>query len=356
MRFINILVGIVLPAAALTGWLWFGFQKTNQANLEEGLDQVTFDQYVIAWVSDLGKPDNSHLPGGGVTDLAEMLPVAPEGWTRRAVGKPDSRALGVKGLDERRQALLHDAAIADIGEGIEQGNAAWDTPDGTLVAELVRYPDTLFATPAGEELRAKNRAPFGSVGNHPFLNIAGLDIREAQLAPHIPARVLRAVLEDQIVLRVTAPKSMSDEVLRDFFSTLNVAAMNGRLAAPIAGMGEVKVDKKRLAVLVDQMTDAERALLEEAGAGFSNERARIEAGREALWAGLSSEDLAAGAAAAAATGGAVATEPVAVRRGVGKNDPGRSSFKTGGKGNRMQDDCKKVDGRKTCGVAAPQEE
>lgn len=354
MRFINILVGIILPAAALTAWLWFGFQKTNQANLEEGLDQVTFDQYVLAWASHLGSGDKSHLPGGGVTTLADMFPEAPEGWTRRTVSRADGKALAVKGLDPRRQALLKDAAIKDSGEGIEQARAAWETPDGVLVAELVRYPDTLFATPVGASVLDQNRAAFGLTGNQPLLNIAGLEIREAQLAPQIPARVLRAGIDGQVVLRVSAPKRMSDETLLSFFATLNVAAMNARLAAPITGMGEVKDGKKRLAVLVAGMSDAQRALLEEAGAGFSTDYARIAAAREALWAGLSEADLAAAEADLGA--GAAPEEAVALRRGVGKNDPGRSSFRTGGKGSGLQDDCKKVGGRKTCGVAAPQAE
>lgn len=359
MRFINILVGIVLPAAALAAWLWFGYQKTNQTALEEGLEQVTFDQYVIAWISDFGSADKSHLPGGGVSDLDDMFPATPEGWTRRAVSRADGKSLTIKGLDARRQALLLDAAIAeeslqDGGDAIEQERAAWDTPDGTLVAELVRYPDTLFATPAGEVLRERNRAAFGTVASQPLMNIAGLEIREAPLMPQIPARVLRAGLDGQVVLRVSAPKRMSDETLLGFFATLNVAAMNGRLADPVAGMGEVRDGKTRLAALVDRMTNAQRRLMEEAGAGFSNEYARITARREAHWAGLSEAELAAGAAALGAAAVSGSGEEVSVRRGLGKKDPRGSSFKTNGKDARLQDDCKKVGGRKTCGVAAPQ--
>ncbi|SEC09586.1 hypothetical protein [Rhodobacter sp. 24-YEA-8] len=356
MRFSNILIGIVLPVAALTAWLWVGFQKTNQANLDEGRDQVTFDQYVLAWASGPGSADLSHLPGGGVTALADMFPEAPEGWTRRTVSRADGKALAVRGLDARRQALLKDAAIEDSGAGVEQASAAWDTPDGVLVAELVRYPDTLFATPVGVSLLDQNRAPFGQIGNQPLMNIAGLEIREALLAPQIPARVLRAGIDGQIVLRVSAPKRISDETLLSFFATLNVAAMNARLAAPIAGMGEVKDGKKRLAVLVAGMSDAQRAVLEEAGAGFSTDYARLTAAREALRAGLSEAGPVVAEGEPGAAIAAAPKETVAIRRGVAKNDPGRSSFRTGGKDSGLQDDCKKVGGRKTCGVAAPQAE
>lgn len=115
MRSGNLRVGIMLPAVAMTAWLWVSFQKTNQASLEEGRDQVTFDQYVLTWAAHAGSAVMSHLPGRGVTALDDMFPEAPKAWTRRNVSGSDGKALSVNGLDTRRQALMKDAATRSGG-------------------------------------------------------------------------------------------------------------------------------------------------------------------------------------------------------------------------------------------------
>ncbi len=364
MRFINILVGVVLPLAGLFAWLWFGYVKTNEQHAEDGTAQVTFDQYVIAWMGDLAKGDAGE---GGVTrDLSAMFPTAPEGWTQRKVKDSDIGALTVNGLNPRHQALALEAALPDPGpeEGapgaLTQARTAWDGPKGALIAELVRAPDLLFKYPAGAEILAQNAAVMAAIPQQPLLYIGGLQINEAVVPPQVPARILLAELEQQVVLRVSAPKTMTDAELRDFFATLNVASMNHALHDPLTGMGAVKLDKAKLVALTASLTAAEESAIATATAGFDLERARIRAAREAAWAKLSPEDLTKGVAELSGEAVPVteASGEVMVRRGVGNDDPGRSTLKTSGGNGKPggPGECKEVGGRKICGVAAPQAE
>ncbi|NPD15170.1 hypothetical protein HOY34_08140 [Xinfangfangia sp. D13-10-4-6] len=350
MRVINFLVGVVLPAAAFIAWLWFAHTKANETNTALGLPEDSFGKYALGWLGSFTKSE---------TGFETLLPATPDGWTTRTLSNADVAALTEEsGLDLLLPKLLPEPLEVDgkVPPGqLSELRSGWGGPKGVVILGLSRLDDTFFTTPDGLETLALRQEALARIAQKPLLNIAGLAINEVTVSPEVPARLLLADLGQQITLRLVAPKTMSDQELRDFLSTLNVAGLNALLVSPISGMGEVAVAGQKVALLTDPAAtdaaagagEAEAALaLAEAQEGFAREEARIAELRAAIV--KNARDEAAAAAAKNGEGAEDQAPGVGIRRGIG-DDSGRSTLKTNGS-TGFNSGCEEVGGRKVCGV------
>lgn len=343
MRIILFLASLIVPACGFLFYMFFDYTMANR--MAPPGEKIGFGSYVAGWA---GLIEIGGLPGGGSGggDLAAMLPRAPDGWTRRDPAEGDAAGAAGVGFSDDEARLARDAFTVDGGAKLTQARQIYETPKGLVAVELVRFPDFIFTSFAATQIRLQLEMAAMDIPGDDYMTVRGMPLREARLPGDSPSRVFFGDLQAQIHLRITAPAATGDEEMRALLSTLDVAAMNASLVRPVRGMGEVPV-----LVMVPEIDEGIRARRAE-------ERALLEAERAAEWEAMRAErDAKAEAEAEAWLAGEQTEEKngVTIRRGIQKNDPGRSTFATGGKAGIGTGDCQQSGSGKSCGVAPGEE-
>lgn len=204
------------------------------------------------------------------TDLAEMLPIPPEGWTVRKAEPEDIEgflAKNRKDNDRATRELIESLAKVAASSGVESVAVTFEKGSLRVVMKAVRHPDSIFTDTANLTARTElqtTRAPFL---RRDFLRVRGLDIFEENLPAKMRGRMFFADVGAQIQLLVVAPKRMSDKELLPFFETLKVNAMNAAVVDKEPGLGDVPV-----IVVVSALDETDRAAYEADRAARTAER------------------------------------------------------------------------------------
>ena len=175
------------------------------------------------------------------TDLAQMLPRAPDGWTLRPAERDDIQSFlpKEKGKLEGKAAALIESLVKPKGpKGSNAVALVYEKGDRKIIVKAIRYPDSTFGDPAAHAALLKDDSPFRQSN---FLRVRGLDVMEDTLPDGMRGRLFSGDVGGQIRIWILAPKRTSDEDLLPFFETLDVRAMNAAVIDREDGLGEIPV-------------------------------------------------------------------------------------------------------------------
>ncbi|MCB6179872.1 hypothetical protein LHP98_17255 [Rhodobacter sp. Har01] len=345
MRALSFVVSLVFSLLGLGAYLAVDYTIISRAARERGEEPISFYTYASGLVQIAGL-----LSGGDgkanavdtVEALASMLPKPPEGWIMRPAEANDAEPFLPPGAKGEKAKLLRAVVEPRPGKGVTTAKFTYEKGARKVVIELVRYPDFVFtsfmAMAQKFELQMMGMELYGS----DFATVRGLDIGESRLPDNYGARLLTAQVGNQIHLRILAAKSMKDEDLLPFLTTLNVPAMNASVVEKTSGLGEVPV------IVLAAVLDAESRKAFEAEREVERQRrAEEQAIREA-------EREAERKREADAEKGITTDEDtgIKVRKGTGEGKD--STFETGGK--LLDEGCRKEDSRKACGIVEEAEQ
>ena len=175
------------------------------------------------------------------SDLAMMLPKAPEGWTMRPTEPGDIDAFLPAEGSEKALREVRAAINPRGGNGVREVRMTYANGARKVVFELVRYPDFVFTSFAAAHLKMELQMNSSRFSGRGFMTVRGMEINENELPDEIGLRYLVGDVAGQIWLRALAPRTMTDQDLLPFFETLHVPAMNANVIEKVAGMGEVPV-------------------------------------------------------------------------------------------------------------------
>lgn len=359
MRGLLALVGMIFSLIPVLGYLAFDYSMSNRAARAMGESEISFGAYVMGWAdmieivgTGVTEPGATAMPG----DLVAMLPKAPEGWVQRAMTPQDLAAVLGLGLAGEDLGLASDALQDNGGKGLDQARMAYDSPAGVVVAELVRYPDTVFTSFMAMSVKFELEMKTMSIQSSDFMTVRGFEVRRAALPKSAPVQVLLGDLGGQLHLRVTAPATMADTDLVPFFQTLHVPAMNAAIVRPVPGMGEVPVvvlasvldDQTRIAFAAEQ--EAARAAAAEAKKAQEDEAKAKLMGTPAADPVTTLDEGAPEDAppAAAPEASETAEAPSEVEVKVNRNDQKKAAPKK--EPGMIGGPCREEGGRKICGL------
>lgn len=175
------------------------------------------------------------------TDLAEMMPRAPEGWTVRATERDDIKSFLPKEkgkLEPETENLIEAIAKSKAPRGGSVVALTYEKGQRKIIIKAIRYPDSTFKDPAALGALLKERSPFRQSD---FLRVRGLDVFQDTLPDGMRGRLFSSDVGGQIRFWVLAPKRMTDQDLLPFFETLDVRAMNAAVIDREDGLGDVPV-------------------------------------------------------------------------------------------------------------------
>ena len=191
------------------------------------------------------------------TDLAQMLPRAPDGWTMRPAERDDLQSFlpKEKGKLEGEAAGLIESLVKPKGpKGSSAVALVYEKGDRKIIVKAVRYPDSTFGDPAAYAALLKDDSPFRQTS---FLRVRGLDVMEDALPDGMRGRLFSGEVGGQIRIWILAPKRTPDQDLLPFFETLDVRAMNAAVIDSEDGLGEIPV-----MLLVSDLDETELAAYE----------------------------------------------------------------------------------------------
>lgn len=289
LRWFGILVTLTVGVG---GFLGLDYNLARKLATNEERPAPSFQQYLgdlkLRAVSLVSSSGSSMAGPSLTTELAEMMPVPPKGWTvREGVAEDIDGFLAKNRKDNDPEARkVIEAVVKPVAS--KDGEAViltFEKDSQRVVMKVVRHPDNIFTDP--ENLARLTglqtaKAPFL---RRDFLRVRGLDVAEENLPDKMRARMFHADVGAQIQIWVLAPKRMSDKELLPFFQTLEVNAMNAAVVDQEPGLGDVPV-----IVLVSALDDADRAAYEADRAARSAERdSRRKEERAAVAAALDAE-------------------------------------------------------------------
>lgn len=352
MRSLLVLKFVIGPIVGLSFYLAFDFWNVNRmAKFGDGDgDGVSVSEYLAGWVSlagAAGGPSAPDLP----TELAAMIPKAPEGWTVRPAAPADIADYVAADAPEKLAAYVGAVVNERAGNGVRQLRQTYSNGAKMVIFEVIRYPNFVFTSFGATQIKMEIQWIAPEYSGRDFMVVRGMEFVEDVLPDKVALRYFMGDVGDQIWVRVLATKDMTDEDLLPFFQTLHVPAMAADVVDKVDGMGEVPV-----IVLASVIEGEERAIWEAERAGRASEAARERAAKEAEKAekekaaaereadkARKAEDKARGVTTDEASG-------VKVRKGTG--DEKKKGKTQAGFGD---DGCQIVDGRKTCGAGGDQQ-
>lgn len=251
---------LVMLVVGLGGFMAVDYNMSKRWSGTEDGEGLTFTEYLGGFTERLGALGGSSGSARGLpTDLADMLPKPPEGWTLRPATKEDLEGVLPKkrsAVPRKAIALLEDVISASTGK-VSSVSMTYEKGDQRVIFQLVRYPDIIFTSFMAMQQRFELQMRTATFSGTQFMTVRGLDVSEDLLPEEVRARLFFANVGAQIHLRVLAPKRMQDEDLVPFFQTLHVAAMNAAVVDKQNGLGEVPV-----IVLASVLDEATRAAYE----------------------------------------------------------------------------------------------
>jgi hypothetical protein len=251
---------LVMFVVGLGGYLAVDYNMSKRWAGTEDSEGLTFTEYLGGFSERIaGLAASSGSAKGLPTELAEMLPKPPEGWTTRPATKDDLDGfLPRKRSAVPKKALEYlEAVITPTSSKVDSVAMTYEKGDQKVVFQLVRYPNIIFTSFMAMQQRFALQMHTAEFAGTQFMTVRGLDVSEDLLPEEVRARMFFADVGAQIHLRVLAPKRMQDEDLVPFFQTLHVAAMNADVIDKQDGLGEVPV-----IVLASVLDEANRAAYE----------------------------------------------------------------------------------------------
>lgn len=332
------LIGFLFTATlGIGGFLFVDFTMAKRWSDTGDGQGLTVSEYLGGFTERLTGIGSSASSASGLpSDLAQMMPAAPEGWTVRPTVPEDTEPFLAKSDNAETKAAaeyIADVAIERSGKGLDQAALTYERGERRVIFQAVRYPNIIFTSFAAMQQRMELQMQGARFRPTPFMTVRGLDITEDLLPKGMRGRYFLANVGAQIQIRVLASQRMRDEDLVPFFQTLHVKAMNASVVDKVAGLGDVPV-----IVLASALDQATREAFEADRAA----RAEAEAAERAA-------DLrAAEAEAAAAQGDAPPKEDAAAIPSVLKGE-GRLQLQ----GKAVGVGCGDRAGGKFCSVAPP---
>ncbi len=263
LRLVGFLLTLILGVG---GFVAVDYTMAKRWASAEDSDGLTFGEYVGGLSGRLAggsASSSSGLP----TNLADMLPAAPEGWTvRPTVDEDIAIFLPKKRSDAPPDARKYIEAVgrARSGSGVEVVILTYEKGERRVVIKALRYPDLIFTSFMAMQQRMELQMVQPEFRRRDFMTVRGLDIAEDVLPDGLRARYFMANVGAQIHIRVLASKRMKDDDLVPFFQTLHVKAMNASVIDKQDGLGDVPVIV--LASALDEATretyEADRAARE----------------------------------------------------------------------------------------------
>jgi hypothetical protein len=278
------LIGVLVTLAVGVGGLGFvDYTNWRSKAVEEGRVGLSVQDYL----NDLPQrlPRNTAPPTTEPslpTDLVDMMPLAPQGWTLRPAVFEDAAAFLPRNggnLSRGDQRRIESLMLEGRADGPETVALTYERGERRVVIRAERFPDSDFTGPLSQH-RIDLRLQAASVNALPVMTVRGLDVSEAPLPNGMRARMFVAAVGTQIQLTVLASDRLEDQDLLPFFETLNVKAMNASVVEKVEGLGDLPV-----IALSAAMPEAQRE-------AFKADRAAKKA-RLAVTAALSGEEAAA---------------------------------------------------------------
>ncbi len=345
MRSLFVLKVVLGPIVALAGYMAFDFWNVNRMAKFGNGDGVSVTEYLGGWVSlagAVGGPKAPELP----TELAAMIPKAPEGWTVRPTQPADIADYVASDAPEKLASYVGAVVAERPGNGVRQLRQTYSNGAKMVIFEVIRYPNFVFTSFGATQIKMEIQWITPEYSGRDFMVVRGMEFVEDVLPDKVALRYFLGDVGDQIWVRVLATKDMTDEDLLPFFQTLHVPAMAADVVDKVAGMGEVPVivlasvieGEERAAWEAERAasaTEAERERAEKEAEKAAKEQAQAE--REAEKA-QKAEDKARGVTTDDASG-------VKVRKGTGdEKKKGKTRAGFGDEG------CQVINGRKACGA------
>lgn len=240
------LIGFLCMATlGIGGFLYVDFTSAKRnAGTADG-QGLTVGAYLGGFTERLTGIGSSASSASGLpTELARMLPAAPEGWTvRPAVPEDTEPFLAKSKTAETNAAAKYIAAVAAeaSGSGVDQAALTYERGERRVIFQAVRYPNSIFTSFTAMQQRYELQMQGAMFRPTPFMTVRGLDVTEDLLPKGMRARYFLADVGAQIQIRVLASQRMGDDDLVPFFQTLHVKAMNTSVVDKVAGLGDVPV-------------------------------------------------------------------------------------------------------------------
>jgi hypothetical protein len=242
----RLLMVLFFALGGVGGYLAFDFHMAKQKAAQSDVGVLTFPEYLNGLAQ---KFSNSASASDGVrkglpTELADMLPTAPEGWAVRPTAPEDAAGFMAKKASDTPQdaaKYVENVTKPRSGKGLDQAAMTYEKGDRRVVFQIVRFPDSIFTSFAEMQQRMELQSVGPQFQSTDFMTVRGLDVTEDLLPKGMRARYFMADIGAQIQIRVVASKRMSDEDLLPFFETLHVKAMNASVVEKKEGLGDVPV-------------------------------------------------------------------------------------------------------------------
>lgn len=275
------LLGFFLTFAIVTGgYMFVDYRMSARWAGAEDADGLTFSEYLSGLSGRLAGLGGASAAGGLPSRLSEMLPVAPEGWTTRAVEASDIDGFlpkGKKAADPVATGVLQKLTEVDTGAGVEVAAATYESGKQKVIVKAIRYPNIIFTSFMAMQQRMELQMQTAAFRGTEFATVRGLDLTEDLLPEGFRGRLFFADVGAQIHLRILAPKRMEDTDLIPFLETLHVKAMNADVIDKVEGLGDVPV-----IVLASALEEAARdAYLADVAKREADMAAKEELGRAA---------------------------------------------------------------------------
>lgn len=271
LRWFGILVTLTVGVG---GFLGLDYNLARKLAATEERPAPSFQQYLgelkVRAVSVLTFRGPGEAAPDLTTELAEMLPAPPKGWTVRTAIAEDIDgflAKNRKDNDPEARKLIEYIGKSSAPKGVVAAVLTYEKGTQRIVIKAVRHPDNIFTDARNLSRRADLQTAEPPFMRRDFLRVRGLDIAEDKLPDKMRGRLFFADVGAQIQMWVIAPKRMSDRELIPFFETLQVNAMNAAVVDKEPGLGDVPV-----IVLVSSLDDTDRSAYEADRAARSAER------------------------------------------------------------------------------------
>ncbi len=235
---------LVMFALTAGGYLFVDYRMSARWAGREDAEGLTFREYLGGLSGRLAGLGSAASANGLPTQLADMLPKAPEGWKARPVEPADIDGFlpkNPKKANKDALAAVKAMAATDAGKGAEVAALTYEKGDRKLIVKAIRYPNIIFTSFAAMQQRMELRMRTAEFQGTEFATVRGLDVTEDLLPEGFRGRMFFADVGAQIHLRVLAPKRMTDEELLPFLETLHVKAMNAGVVDKVEGLGDVPV-------------------------------------------------------------------------------------------------------------------
>ena len=360
-RMILLMIKLMVPVIGVCGYFVFDFYMANKfARMGDG-DGISVGEYIAGIVPGVeaigvGVETPPEMP----TNLADMLPKAPEGWAIRPTEPGDIAVYLTENVDEKVKRYVGAVVAPRGGNGTEEARFTYTNGSKLVVFEAVRHPNFIFTSFGATQLKMELQFTSSLYRGSDFMTVRGMEFTEDLLPEEAGLRYFFGNVSSQIWIRVLATRSMTDMDMLPFFETLHVPAINASVVEKVSGMGDVPV------IVLASAMDAERRAAREAEKGTGKlsraqerERKKAERAAEKAAAKLKKAAEREAAEAAAAVEKAEAQQKaddlakgieededtgVKIRKGTGEEKkPAKTKF------GFADDGCKMVGARKVCG-------